>query len=51
MAEKSRMTWETFLHEADIGVRGYGGTLAEAFAGAVAEPLRELAREVDRRPH
>lgn len=28
------MNWETFAHEADIGVRGTGATLAEAFAGA-----------------
>ncbi|NMG74882.1 archease [Aromatoleum diolicum] len=28
------MAWETFAHEADIGVRGTGATLAEAFAGA-----------------
>jgi SHS2 domain-containing protein len=28
------MIWETFAHEADIGVRGRGTTLAEAFAGA-----------------
>jgi SHS2 domain-containing protein len=28
------MRWETFPHEADVGVRGYGATLAEAFAGA-----------------
>jgi SHS2 domain-containing protein len=34
MADKGEMTWETFAHEADIGVRGYGATLAEAFAGA-----------------
>lgn len=27
-------TWETFAHEADVGVRGSGATLAEAFAGA-----------------
>ena len=26
--------WETFAHEADVGVRGSGATLAEAFAGA-----------------
>ncbi len=26
--------WETFPHEADVGVRGMGSTLAEAFAGA-----------------
>ena len=28
------MRWQTFPHEADIGVRGVGATLAEAFAGA-----------------
>ncbi|MDO8932752.1 MAG: archease [Rhodocyclaceae bacterium] len=28
------MKWETFAHEADIGVRGVGSTMAEAFAGA-----------------
>ncbi|MCX8087089.1 MAG: archease [Rhodocyclaceae bacterium] len=28
------IAWETFPHEADIGVRGFGDTLAEAFAGA-----------------
>lgn len=28
------MAWETFAHEADVGVRGTGETLAEAFAGA-----------------
>lgn len=28
------MRWQTFEHEADVGVRGTGATLAEAFAGA-----------------
>jgi len=28
------MSWETFPHEADVGVRGIGDTLADAFAGA-----------------
>ena len=28
------MAWQTFDHEADVGVRGTGATLAEAFAGA-----------------
>jgi len=28
------MRWETFAHEADVGVRGFGATCAEAFAGA-----------------
>jgi SHS2 domain-containing protein len=46
------MTWETFPHEADIGVRGFGATLAEAFAGvaeamiaAVCDPAQVMARE------
>ncbi len=30
----SAPTFETFAHDADIGVRGRGGTLGEAFAGA-----------------
>jgi SHS2 domain-containing protein len=34
MANNDGMAWETFPHEADVGVRGYGDTLAEAFAGA-----------------
>jgi len=28
------LRWELFPHEADVGVRGRGATLAEAFAGA-----------------
>lgn len=28
------MNWELFAHEADVGVRGRGATLAEALAGA-----------------
>jgi len=28
------VNWETFEHEADVGVRGRGATLAEAFGGA-----------------
>lgn len=30
------MSWETFSHEADIGVRGRGASQAEAFAAAAA---------------
>lgn len=30
----SAIQWETFPHEADIGVRGFGSTMSEAFAGA-----------------
>jgi SHS2 domain-containing protein len=28
------MAWETFAHEADVGVRGFGATTGEAFAAA-----------------
>lgn len=31
---KSRESWEHFAHQADMGVRGYGSTLADAFAQA-----------------
>lgn len=34
MAHKNGLAWEVFPHEADVGVRGTGDTLAEAFAGA-----------------
>ncbi|HEX5392269.1 MAG TPA: archease [Rhodocyclaceae bacterium] len=41
------MAWQTFAHEADVGVRGSGDTMADAFAGAataltaaVCEPSR-----------
>ena len=47
--------WETFKHDADIGVRGSGATLAEAFAGAakamtaaICDPARVAAREAVR---
>lgn len=46
------MAWETFEHEADVGVRGTGSTLAEAFAGAamamsavICDPAVVVARE------
>lgn len=46
------MAWQTFAHEADIGVRGTGATLAEAFAGAataltaaICDPAAVAARE------
>lgn len=46
------MSSETFAHEADIGVRGTGPTLAEAFAGAalamtsvICDPTRVAPRE------
>lgn len=46
------MSWETFGHEADVGVRGTGETLAEAFTGAaialtsvVCDPVSVNAHE------
>lgn len=46
------MMWETFSHDADVGVRGTGLTMAEAFAGtahammaAICEPDSVLPRE------
>ncbi len=46
------MNWQTFAHQADIGVRGSGATLAEAFADAataltatICDPTRVLAEQ------
>lgn len=46
------MGWQTFAHEADVGVRGTGTTLGEAFAGAatamtaaICDPAAVSARE------
>jgi SHS2 domain-containing protein len=39
-------TYEIFEHEADAGIRGYGKTLEEAFAGG-AEALFSLMVELD----
>ncbi len=46
------MKWETFSHEADVGVRGSGATLGEALAGAatamtaaICDPARVAAQE------
>jgi SHS2 domain-containing protein len=45
-------TWEHFAHGADIGVRGRGATIDEAFAGAalaliavITDPAKVAARE------
>lgn len=44
--------WQTFEHEADVGVRGTGATVDEAFAGAalamiaaICDPATVAARE------
>lgn len=34
--DKSHVQWETFPHDADVGVRGHGATAGEAFANAAA---------------
>lgn len=46
------MAWQTFAHDADVGVRGSGASQAEAFAeaamaltSAVCDPHRVRARE------
>ncbi len=46
------MIWETFPHEADVGVRGIGATLADAFAGAatamtsaICDPARVVPKD------
>jgi SHS2 domain-containing protein len=39
--------YETFAHEADIGIRGYGATVEEAFANA-AKAMYSVMVEIDR---
>lgn len=41
------MNYETFEHEADIGIRGFGGTMAEAFESA-ASALYSVMVSIDR---
>ena len=52
MESRWETKWETFAHEADVGVRGSGATLAEAFAGAamamtaaICDPAKVGARD------
>jgi SHS2 domain-containing protein len=35
-SEDQRVDYETFEHEADIGIRGFGNSIAEAFENAAA---------------
>ena len=42
--------WETFAHEADVGVRGRGATLAEAFAGAATALTAAICDPASVRP-
>jgi len=47
------VNWQTFEHEADVGVRGYGATLAEAFAQtatAMTAVICDLATVMPRAP-
>jgi len=41
------VNYETFEHEADIGIRGFGGTIAEAFESA-ASALYSVMVTIDR---
>ncbi|MCX7155076.1 MAG: archease [Rhodocyclales bacterium] len=43
--------WETFAHEADVGVRGSGATLAEAFAGAATAMTAAICDPARIAPH
>ena len=45
MPQKLAAKWSHFPHEADIGVRGEGATLAEAFAAA-AEAMTSVITEL-----
>jgi SHS2 domain-containing protein len=45
------MAWETFPHEADIGVRGVGASLDEAFAGAAVALTAAICDPATVRPH
>ena len=48
---RSETKWETFAHEADVGVRGSGATLPDAFAGAataMTAAICDPARVADR---
>jgi SHS2 domain-containing protein len=44
------MAWETFPHEADIGVRGIGASLDEAFAGAAVALTAVICDPAEIRP-
>ncbi len=39
----SPKAWETFSHDADVGVRGYGATRAEAFRNTARAPTEVTA--------
>ena len=52
-AARAAGAWETFPHGSDVGVRGFGADLAEAFANAamaltaaITDPKRVAQREV-----
>jgi len=40
----SSIGWELFSHDADVGVRGFGATVAEAFEGAALASSRPIER-------
>ena len=47
VASASKANWEHFSHEADVGVRGFGNTLEEAFEQA-ALALTAVVTNIDR---
>ena len=52
MADETQRAFETFEHQADIGVRGRGATQAEAFANAalaLTSVITDLGNVVDER--
>ena len=46
---KSKARWEHFPHDADVGVRGWGGTAAEAFEQA-AQALTAVITDAEVKP-
>lgn len=47
MAKVSKASWEHFSHEADVGVRGFGNSMEEAFEQA-ALALTAVVTSIDR---
>ena len=47
MTKVSRANWQHFSHEADVGVRGFGNTVEEAFEQA-AMALTAVVTDIDR---
>ena len=39
-------SWEHYSHTADMGIRGFGGTLEEAFTNSAAALMQTIAKDV-----